>query len=708
MSSVIKKSSQFLHLKKKPIKRKVNNVAAATPPATQEGASTTQTTQLSSSTIQPTQLSLQVTALATPESTQVGGEIQHSFEFKQTTNNTGEVIVDPKDSSDQVDDVNLDDDLDKQDEEHSILPPPPPPPQQQQQIRSRRTSEVASRRLSGITPVTFRNRSGSVISNSGDSGNVSKPAPAKIGIPVQKVTKRRRSSAARASARTDPIIPNLVVREPSPLLEEQPDIEEEEIVNPVDDGTSEFVIAVDPNTKRLKKFRRNGQIGDKNELNQDSKRDILTEPLKVAKIEVLEKSPSEIETKSFQEDSKKNIPSIRRKRLRQNLHEDNEETTISSRSKANDQEFMNTSELELEPDTASRTGSDIDDEQTTSISRKHKKIPILPTDSQRVIHGSNQLPRSVKDEDAELYENIGLDTNIFKIADLCKPSFPIGKLSSNFQRAQEAEKKMKQQKLKRRQERKTAREERIPLEKVIARSTDSESLDESKRKVEKLLTTDVEPTNSTQLQMKLDSSGKMVVDEDSLTRNRHGNVDRSNRVVEEANPFENPVISTTYGKRRYTDRWTSEEVKQFYVALSTFGTDFSLIAQLFPYRNRKQVKLKFNLEEKKYPEVIEMALKRKLPADFDKYCRDSGNKIETLEYYNSQLEKVRIEHQLHINQIEEEKQKAAREDAEASRRREFEIRTGIKPMSRKEKQQEYRKNEMVVGSIDDIKKQPVE
>lgn len=220
---------------------------------------------------------------------------------------------------------------------------------------------------------------------------------------------------------------------------------------------------------------------------------------------------------------------------------------------------------------------------------------------------------------------------------------------------------------------------------------------------------DDEPAPSgTSVQVKIDSSGKMIVDQDSLARDRHSNIDRSNRVVEESNPYENPVISTTYGKRRYTDRWTDEESWQFYGALSTFGTDFTMIAQLFPYRNRKQVKLKFNLDEKKYPEIIEMALKRKLPADFEQYCRDSGNKIETLEYYNKQLEQVRIDHEKNLSQIEEEKQKAAREDAEATRKREIEIRTGIKPMSRAEKLRELRKNEMVVGSIDDVKKQKVE
>ena len=59
-------------------------------------------------------------------------------------------------------------------------------------------------------------------------------------------------------------------------------------------------------------------------------------------------------------------------------------------------------------------------------------------------------------------------------------------------------------------------------------------------------------------------------------------------------------------------------------------------------------------------------------------------------------------------EIVEERQKAIKEDAEASRRREIEIRTGSKPMTRAEKVKELRKNEMVLGSIDDVKKQRTE
>lgn len=731
MSSVVKKGSNFSFLKKKPIKRKAN---LKTPPSTQkkkendgidnrldsdnENDNNTSSNELL--TPQPTQNETEtdinksdidnddplaptdkiLDSNITPESVSEGETIAENGDQSKITPVDDLSPALTKESLNKLNSnfefngksgVAAKDNNEKNDND------------QVSELRSRRGSLVSGRRLSGITPIAFKNRSASIISISGvpvDSNELTGKPPAKIGIPIAKVTKRRRSSAVKSTARTEPNITNLLSTESTPAVDEQDeeqeeqeketaedeegqdeDDEDQEVIIPEDDGSSPFVIALDPISKRLRKFRRK------------TARDIEFEKRELLKQEKIEAAKRDLEklTESENVENNQDLPSTRRRKLRESLYQ-----TVE---KPKDPEVsVNISEDEIEK-------QESEDELKFELEQQYE---ILPDDPQRIIEKSEQLPRSVKDEDAELYENIGLNTKVFTIADLCKPSFPIGKLSSNFKRAQEAEKKMKAQKLKRREEREIARSERIPLETVIARSAEPETCD-VKKKVENFLNTDPEPsTTSGQLQMRLDHDGKMVVDEDSLTRNRHANVDRSNRIVEEANPFENPVISTTYGKRRYTDRWTPDEVKQFYVALSTFGTDFLMISQLFPYRNRKQIKLKFNLEEKKYPEIIEMALKRKLPADFDSYCNDSGIKIETLDHYNSQLEQVRVEHQLHISQIEEEKEKAAKEDAEASRKREYQIRTGSIKISRKEKLQELRRNEQVVGTIDNIKKQPVE
>lgn len=46
-------------------------------------------------------------------------------------------------------------------------------------------------------------------------------------------------------------------------------------------------------------------------------------------------------------------------------------------------------------------------------------------------------------------------------------------------------------------------------------------------------------------------------------------------------------------------------------ALSQFGTDFEMIAGLFPHRTRRQIKAKFNREDKLFPQVVTDALMRR-------------------------------------------------------------------------------------------------
>lgn len=349
-----------------------------------------------------------------------------------------------------------------------------------------------------------------------------------------------------------------------------------------------------------------------------------------------------------------------------------------------------------------------DDASIDSKSRrlKYKLIPLAPKDLDTHITSIKQLPRKVEDSDLELFSQIGVQIDTITMADLCKPSLPIGEISENFQLVKEAQEKIRKKKLRKRVDRMRARTERKTLEEITG--ADDKPEEQERKKVQNdLLNVDDVPTESTSIKLSM-QNGSIVVDEDSTVVNRHRNHDTSGKSREESNPFENPITSSTYSKRKHTDRWTPEELKQFYTALSTWGTDFTFIAQLFPYRTRKQIKLKFNLEEKKYPEIVEIALRRKLPADFDKYCDASKNKFETLEFYNEELKQIRLKHEQHMAEIVEERQKAIKEDAEASRRREIEIRTGSKPMTRAEKVKELRKNEMVLGSIDDVKKQRTE
>lgn len=50
------------------------------------------------------------------------------------------------------------------------------------------------------------------------------------------------------------------------------------------------------------------------------------------------------------------------------------------------------------------------------------------------------------------------------------------------------------------------------------------------------------------------------------------------------------------------ERWGDVETELFYRALRHFGTDFTLIAQLFPKRDRRHIKNKFNKELRAVPD----------------------------------------------------------------------------------------------------------
>ncbi|XP_057804134.1 transcription factor TFIIIB component B'' isoform X2 [Salvia miltiorrhiza] len=55
-------------------------------------------------------------------------------------------------------------------------------------------------------------------------------------------------------------------------------------------------------------------------------------------------------------------------------------------------------------------------------------------------------------------------------------------------------------------------------------------------------------------------------------------------------------------------RWSKQDTELFYEAVQQFGTDFSMIAQLFPGRSREQIRNKYKKEERQYPLRLREAL----------------------------------------------------------------------------------------------------
>ncbi|CCH46680.1 Midasin [Wickerhamomyces ciferrii] len=361
--------------------------------------------------------------------------------------------------------------------------------------------------------------------------------------------------------------------------------------------------------------------------------------------------------------------------------------------------------------------------------------------TEQKIKNYSQLPRFlINNLDAELTKNIEIDEEFFRISDLCKPSLKIGKISNNFHQAQEARKNKMKKRIEKRQLRQRAREEKVSIESLeeeienrikieeakkeeednedgIPGEDDEVVEDEEKTKqkqkeAEEKAEKEIKLANNNQgIQLKVGADGQLIVDEDSRVLDRHSNLGEDTRERLDENPFENVVNSATYGKQRYTDKWTVDEVERFYKALGTWGTDFGLIAQMFPHRTRRQVKAKFILEEKKRPTIIELALNNKLNGNFnfETYSSDSNKTFGTLDQFNNKLEQLKKDHEDNLRELSIAKEKAKEEDTIRQKKREEEVKANggaySRPLTRQERLVELRKHETVLGSIDEVKKQ---
>lgn len=103
--------------------------------------------------------------------------------------------------------------------------------------------------------------------------------------------------------------------------------------------------------------------------------------------------------------------------------------------------------------------------------------------------------------------------------------------------------------------------------------------------------------------------GQIVLDQDSLEVNRCDQSPQLDEmeVVEESDSTR-LINSQTWSKAVRGERWSTKETSLFYDALRLFGSDFEMITQLFPGRTRRQIRAKWNREEKSSPQEITDAL----------------------------------------------------------------------------------------------------
>lgn len=353
--------------------------------------------------------------------------------------------------------------------------------------------------------------------------------------------------------------------------------------------------------------------------------------------------------------------------------------------------------------------------------RTVKTLKLAPEKVNMTVTRIEQLPKNINYIQPKLLYLVEINPENMSMKDLCRLNLPVGKVSENIEKVHIAKQRRREAKQLRKDSRLMARTQGISYE---------EALDQLERKIAAKIEKDEEEITKTEqeangndkpeekeeedeevlkrrenagktgLQLQV-TDGKLDIDTDSTIRQQNNAHDSTNRDVEETNPFVQPVISNTYSKRKQTDKWTAEEEYDFFRALSDWGTDFSIISDLFPHRTRKQVKAKFNNEERKRPGLIETALAQKFKPDLEQYKAISKTQLHTREDFEQSLAKIKAESDKKKRDILEERTKALQEDAERNRLDEIARRTGQrKPLEKLTKSKQLRHNEEVVGTID--------
>ncbi|KAF4124235.1 hypothetical protein GMORB2_5951 [Geosmithia morbida] len=167
--------------------------------------------------------------------------------------------------------------------------------------------------------------------------------------------------------------------------------------------------------------------------------------------------------------------------------------------------------------------------------------------------------------------------------------------------------------------------------------------------------------------------GQIVLDQSSLVMDRHARAAATAQDMEaiEENDFTRLITSNSFmntSKLRGPNIWTADETELFYRGLRMFGTDFEILSKMFPGKQRRHLKLKFNREERHNPHLIDAAMcgVKTTKMDIDEYKAFTGAEFESVE--SIEADQRRIE-----EEFEAQRQRAAHEQEEAMRKKREEL-----------------------------------
>ncbi|CAI6088785.1 unnamed protein product [Clonostachys chloroleuca] len=167
--------------------------------------------------------------------------------------------------------------------------------------------------------------------------------------------------------------------------------------------------------------------------------------------------------------------------------------------------------------------------------------------------------------------------------------------------------------------------------------------------------------------------GQIVLDQSSLVMDRHARAVATQGEMEmvEENDFTRLITSSSFmntSKLKGPNIWTAEETKLFYRGLAMFGTDFEMISKMFPGKQRRHVKLKYNREERHAPQLIHAATygEKTTKMDLNEYKSLTGTVFESVESIEAGQRKMQED-------FEAEQKRIADEQAEVMRKKREEL-----------------------------------
>jgi transcription factor TFIIIB component B'' len=152
----------------------------------------------------------------------------------------------------------------------------------------------------------------------------------------------------------------------------------------------------------------------------------------------------------------------------------------------------------------------------------------------------------------------------------------------------------------------------------------------------------------------------IVTEEDDLTTRI-----TSRSFMKTGKRFPNEFVLPGQGKR-----WNTVSTEMFYQGLRSFGTDFQMIAHMFPGATRRSIKTKFTREERENPELVKEALRgeSQLASHWDQFLEASQLEEESFadaDKIKQQLqeEEARMREQIDAANLEREERNRQRKAA---------------------------------------------